>query len=737
MSRYVAYLCATLTLAGSVHAQQPEFTVQTIFGGDAFSAETPSIAWMADGRHYAVLERGPDGTTNLYSVDARSGDRTMLVRGRDLVPPGGSASLTIEDYAFSPDSTVLLIYANSIRVWRRNTKGKYYLWDFARRSLRPLSAVEGYQQFAKFSPDGRYIGFVRSNNLFVHDRRNGEERQLTVDGSDDIINGTTDWVYEEELDLRDAYRFSPDGSRIVFWRFDQSAIKPFYLIDETTLYPTLVPVRYPKAGTRNSSVRLGVVEIASGRTTWMDLGPEPDMYVAEGGIAGSPDEVWFTRLNRYQNRLDLVLADVRTGVSRVVMSDRDSAWVDANVPRWLDGGRRFLFPSERDGYRQLFLFNRNGDVLRKITTAPWDVTEVFGVDEPRAIVYFSGTGEGPRTRPIYAMTLDGGHLRQVTPPGGWHDASFGPHYDLFVDTYSTATMPPAQVLYDREGRHLRTIGNNEEMRRRLEALALVPPEFTEVPGADGVSLGAFIVKPPHFDPTKQYPLLMYVYGGPGSQTVTDRWGGTRYLWHQMLAREGYVVASVDNRGTGARGRDFKKMTYRRLGYFEPRDQIAAAQYLAGLSWIDEDRLGIWGWSYGGYMSLLSMFQGEGVFRAAISVAPVTDWQLYDTIYTERYMRTPQENPEGYERGAPVSYADRLQGKLLVVHGTGDDNVHSQNTTWLVRRLEEAGKQFDLRLYPNKTHSIAGARTRVNLYGLFTEWLEENLKPGPVALGITP
>jgi dipeptidyl-peptidase-4 len=506
---------------------------------------------------------------------------------------------------------------------------------------------------------------------------------------------------------------------------DQTAIKPFYLIDELSLYPELLPVRYPKAGEANSEVRIGVVEVSSGRTRWMDLGVESDIYVARMGFAGR-DEVWFTRLNRHQNRMDLLVADAETGVSRVITSDVDDAWVDNNAPTWIRNGRQFLIESERDGHNQVYLYNRDGTLIRKLTTEPWDVTALYGVDEADEVLYFSGAGEGPLKRPLYRIGLDGEDLTRVSTASGSHAVQFNTDYSLYVDTYSTVGLPPTQTLHTTDGQVVRVIADNQELRERVRALSLAVPEFITLPVADGVELNGYVIRPPDFDPARQYPLLMYVYGGPGSQTVRDSWGGTRYLWHQLLANDGYLIASVDNRGTGARGRDFKKMTYLNLGKYEAADQIAAARYFASLPFVDETRVGIWGWSYGGYMSLMSMFTGGGAFKAALSVAPVTDWRLYDTIYTERYMRTPEENQNGYRYGSPLTFVDGLEGSLLVVHGTGDDNVHAQNTTQLIDALESAGKQFDMRLYPNKTHSIAGRQTRVNLYGLFTEWLKRNL-----------
>ncbi len=720
-------IIAALSLcASTAFSQVPDLTNEAIWGSRAFSSDLVAVRWSEHPDYFDATEPAGDGLVDVYHVHAPTGERERLVRGADLVPDGATDPIRIESYTFSADRTKLLIFTNSVRVWRQNTKGVFYVWDLERRRLTPVSTAPGLQQFAKFSSDGRRVGFVRDNNIFVTDLASGRERQLTRDGSEDVINGTSDWVYEEELGLRDAFRFSPDGTRIAFWRLDQTVIKPFFLIDELSLYPQLTAVRYPKAGEANSEVRIGVVEIDGGNTTWMNLGPEDDIYVADMGFAGSSDEIWLTRLNRHQNRLDLMLGHVETGVLRTVMTDADDAWVDAETPLWLDEGRQFLFRSERDGYARVYLFARDGTLVRTVTPGAWDVTAVFGVDERHDRLYFTGSGDGPLDRPLYSIGLNGRGLTRLTSGGGTHGVQFNADYSLFVDTHSTLAGPPVQTLRDPNGDLVRNIADNAALIEKVASLQLAPPEFITVPGADGADLNAYVIKPRDFNPADAYPLLMYVYGGPGSQTVRDAWGGTRYLWHQMLANQGYVVASVDNRGTGARGRDFKKITYLNLGKYESADQIAAARHFGSLPYVDDQRIGIWGWSYGGYMSALSMFKGEGTFRAAIAVAPVTDWRLYDTIYTERYMRTPQENAAGYERGAPLTFADRLTGQFLLVHGSGDDNVHAQNTTQLAHRLEEAGKQFDMRIYPNKSHGISGRATRVNLYELFTVWLAKNL-----------
>jgi len=726
--RRLITVCAVFQIAplAAQGVHTPPLTVHTIWGSPEFVSDLVDIVWTSDGKAYTAMEENASGNTDVYRLDALTGTKALVVRGADLVPPGAVKPVAIEQYQFSGDGSKLLIFTQSARVWRENTKGTFFVWDLTARRLNPVSTRPGYQQFAKFSPDARRVAFVRDNNIYVTDLATGDETPVTRDGGENVINGTSDWVYEEELNLRDAFRWSPDGRRIAFWRLDQTAIRPFYLLNQDSLYPSLVPVRYPKAGTPNSEVKIGVVEISTGRTTWIELGSDKDIYVAAMDFADAPNQLWLTRLNRHQNRLDLLMADATSGAARVIMTDADSAWVDANQPRWIDGGKQFLFVSERDGNDQIYLFDRSGSLVRRVTPGGWDVQDVYGVDEKSRVLYFSGAIDGPLGRQLLRVGLDGKGLARMSTDPGTHSAAFAPTFTTYLETSSQAGVPPVQTLRRSDGTLVRTIASNAKLREKVSGLGLNRPEFITVKTPEGVELNAWIIKPKGFDPARRYPLLMTVYGGPGSQTVTDSWGGANYLWHQMVAQEGYLVASVDNRGTGGRGARFMKQTYLHLGRYESADQIAAARWFAAQPYVNPDRIGIWGWSYGGYMTSLSMFRGAGVFKAALAVAPVTDWRFYDTIYTERYMRTPQENAAGYDESAPLTYADSLRSSFLLVHGTGDDNVHFQNSERLVERLEAGNKQFDMRIYPNKTHAIAGGATRENLYGLFTSWLKAHL-----------
>ena len=720
-------LASALFVVSSAAAQAP-ITVERIFETDDFRARAVSVQWNPDGDGFLSIQAAESGQgTDLWVEGIRSGERTRLVEGTALASSDTAGPPSVESVSWSSDGRRMLLFTDAQQVWRDATRGTYLVYEPETGRTFPVSSKVGSQMFAKFSPQGDRVAFVRDNDLYVTDLATGVERRLTSDGSDVIINGTTDWVYEEELGLRDAWRWSPDGRRIVFWRFDQSQVQTFFLVDNTELYSRPIPLRYPKAGTPNSRVRIGVVDLQTAGTTWIDTGDDPEAYLARMDFAVSPTEVTIQRLNRAQNRIDLLLADVTTGKVRTLLSETAPSWIEIHDDlTWIRGGRQFLWTSERDGFRHIYLYDRSGELVRQVTSGSWEVAAIEGLDEDEEWVYFTAINPTPAERQLFRARLEDGRLQRISTEPGTHSINMAPDAATYLDVYSRNGLPPVSRLHESDGELIRVLEDNARVADNLAVAGAVAPSFFSFITSDGVRLNGWMIRPPGFDPSASYPVLLYAYGGPGSQSVTDNWQGTRYLWHQALAAQGYIVASVDNRGTGGRGRDFKNLVYRNLGHWEANDQVEAARYLAGLGYVDASRIGIWGWSYGGYLSALTLMKGGGLFRAGIAVAPVTDWHLYDTVYTERYMRTPQDNPEGYRESAPLMHAAGLQSDFLLVHGTGDDNVHFQNSVMLADRLQAENKQFEFMLYPNRTHSISGGNTQLHLYTLLTRWVKEHL-----------
>jgi dipeptidyl-peptidase-4 len=718
IGRLAGVVALGLGLAGPVSAQR-ELTVEAIFASPELRVAGSGARWMPDGESFSYVAR-----EGLVLEEAVTGARRVTVESSALVLPDASGPIAIEDYEWSPDGGKLLIYTNSQRVWRANTKGTYYVYDLSARTLTPLSRQPGWQQFAKWSPTGDRIGFVRDNDIFVVDVAGSEERALTTDGSGLIINGTFDWVYEEELGLQDGWRWSPDGSRIAYWQLDQTDVAVFTWIDDLAgIYSVPFELRYPKAGEPPALARIGVVSAAGGATKWLDVGGEPDDYLARMDWADSPDEVLVQRLNRLQNRIDLILADAGTGAARVVYSDTDEAWVDVDDDfTWVADGERFLWTSEADGHNQIYVVDRSGGVVRRLTDEPADVLSVVAVDEAGGWVYYTAAAPSAMERHLFRVRLAGGAAERVTAEPGSHSPSVDPTGRYVIDRYSRAGVPPVAALIETDGDPVRVLEDNAELRRRLGEFGLNAPEFFTVSGADPAAgeLNGWLIRPPGFDPSREYPVLMYVYGTPGAQTVTDAWWGNRYLWHQLLAQRGYIIASVDARGSSGRGRTFEKAGYLRQGAVVTDDQIAAARWLAAQPFVDEDRIGMWGWSGGGYTTGLALARGGDLFRAGLSVAPVTDWRFYDNIYTERFMRTPQENAAGYDETSVVRLAEGLTADYLLIHGTADDNVHFQNAVQLIDALQAAGKQFDFMLYPNQNHGIPARQ--LHLFTFMTDWV---------------
>ena len=748
----LAFLLAPLAAVAQPADGPKRLTLETLFASPEFYGESfQGGRWAETGARLLYVEGDASGASSLRELDLTTDTRRTILDGSQLVKPDAEGLIEIEDYATSMDGAKTLLYTDSERVWRLNTKGYYYVLDNESGTVSPVAdRSEGFQVFAKFDPAAEHVAFVRDRNLFVVDLATGTERALTDNGSEGgVINGTFDWVYEEEFGLRDGFRWSPDGRYIAFFQLDESGTRDFEMLDFTTLYPESTRFRYPKAGETNAEIQIGVVEVATGETTffdtdtWFEGGDETEYIAGMGWTPALEDgtaDVWMLRLNRDQNHVDLLYGDPASGDVDTILTEENDSYIEVETGfsdvatgtiTYLGDGDHFVWRSDRDGYGHLYLYENDGDFVRQVTTGAWDVTDFHGVDEAAGMAYVTTTAESPMERHLYRVPLAGGAPVKLTTGAGWHSVDLSRDFAYMVDTYSTATTPPTTTLYRTTGEELTVLVDNAALIDRLAAYDLPAPEFMTVPAADGTPLNAYLVTPRDFDPTRAYPLLIHTYGGPGSQEVYDRWAGQERLWHQYLAETyGVLVAGVDNRGTGGRGKAFKTLTQNRLGILEAEDQIAAAQWFGAQDYVDADRMGIWGWSYGGYLSLLAMTYGEGpeTFRLGIAVAPVTSWRQYDTIYTERYLSTPQKNAAGYDLGSPTTYAGNLADDqdLLIVHGDADDNVHVQNTMAMVDALQAEGKQFDLMIYPGRNHGIYGGNTRRHLYTLLTETVAEGL-----------
>lgn len=722
-----------------------KLTIKRIFGSKEFSSERfgPAV-WLKKKGTYTLLEpsKSKIGGQDVVEYNAYNEKKKIVVSSARLVPESLSSPLKIENYSWSQNGKKLLIFTNSKRVRRLKTRGDYWVINLTNWKLKKLGgkAKPCTLMFAKFSPDGNKVAYVCDKNLFVEDLESNKIIQLTSDGSKTIINGTFDWVYEEEFHLHDGFSWSPDGNYIAYWQMDTKGLRNFYLINNTdSLYSKIIPIQYPKAGETNSACRIGVVNAKGGKTIWFKAQGDPrNNYIPRMDWAANSKEIIFQHLNRLQNTDKVMLGNARTGDVETILTEVDKAWIEVvNKIYWLDNGRYFTWISERDGWRHVYLVSRSGNQIRLITKGNYDVINVLGIDKKGRWLYFIASPDNPTQRYLYRVPIFRNDKEErLTPINkcGTHFYQISPSLDMAFHTYSSFNEPPViDLICLPKHKRMKILMDNKELRSKIRRLKRLSVEFFRVDIGNGIKLDAWCMKPYDFNPERRYPVLFYVYGEPWNQTVLDRWSSTRYLWHLMLTQQGYIIMSVDNRGTPApRGRDWRKCIYRQIGILASSDQARAVNSIIKTKpYVDSQRIGIWGWSGGGSMTLNAMFRYPEIYRTGIAVAPVTNMRYYDTIYQERYMGLPEDNKRGYKNGSPITFAKNLKGNLLVVHGTGDDNVHYQNTEALTNELIKYNKQFSMMSYPNRTHGIyEGKNTRLHLFGLLTMYMKKNLPPGP-------
>jgi dipeptidyl-peptidase-4 len=699
---------------------------------------------MEDGQSFSAIEPAPGGAgREIVRYDPATGKREVLVSAEQLTPKQTGKPLTFAEYTWSTDGKKLMVATNVHRVLIRRTAGECWVLDRQSSRWRKLGGDNGADLlYPRFSPDATRVAYLRGTNLYVEDLASGAIQQLTSDGSDMILNGVSDWVYDEEFRLGDAYHWSPDGQRIAYIQFDQHNVPEYTLINYTdALYPQILKYPYPKAGQTNSAVRLGVVNSTGGPTRWMRVPGDPrNIYLPRLDWSG-PREVIVEELNRLQNTNDVLLADSETGDVRRMFRDQDAAWVEVNnTLRWLDsgkpdGGKQLLWTSEKDGWRHAYTVSRDGG-MRLVTTAPGDAISISAVDAEGGWLYYIASPDDPIRRYLYRTRLDGsGKAERLTPANspGVHSYDVSPNGHWAFHTVSRFNQPPVgELVALPTHKTIRVIQDNPELKQKIAEVVGDRTEFLQVDAGDGVKIDGWVMKPRNFDPAKKYPIIVYVYGEPAGANVVDQWSGNRTLFHAALSDEGYLVASFDNSGTPSpKGRAWRKSIYGEIGVLASKQQAAALRSLAAArAWVDLSRVAVWGWSGGGSMTDNLMFRAPDLYKVGVAVAAVPDQTLYDSIYQERYMGLPQENAKGYHDGSPISFAEGLQGKLLIIHGTGDDNVHFQGDQRLINRLVELGKQFDFMEYPNRTHGIAEGRgTSLHVYTMISRYLEEHLPAG--------
>ncbi len=709
---------------------QKQITLEDLFVNGTFNQKSvQGLRSMNDGNHYTVMESG----ARVVKYSYQSGEKVSVVF--DLSTIENAPINRFNQYEFSSDETKILLTTDIEPIYRHSYTAAYYVWNSVTQELTPLSD-KGKQQLATFSPDGERVAYVRDNNLFVKSLRFGTENQITYDGERNrIINGAPDWVYEEEFGFSKAFAWSPDSKFLAFMQFDESGVREFSMamfkglqpaMDEFSLYPGEETFKYPKAGEKNSIVKVMVHEIRSRTTITADAGEETDQYIPRINWTPDANDLVIMRLNRRQDQLDVLYSNPFTGDSRLIYREKNDKFVDQDFLDkfiFLDNGH-FVVTSERNGYSHLYLHDKQGFELAQLTNGDFDVTDFYGYDPGRKLFYYQAAAESPTRREVYYTSQDGKKKGKLSSLQGTNQAAFAKGFKYYINYFSNSTTPNLVTLHDWQGKQIRVLESNEALKNTVKDYALAMKEFFTFKTSEGIELHGWMLKPAGFNPSQKYPVLITQYSGPNSQQVLDNF---RVGWNEYLAQEGFVVVSVDPRGTGARGEAFRKATYMQLGKYESDDMVEAARYLAGQSYIDGQKIAIWGWSYGGFMTALTMSKGGELFRAGISVAPVTSWRFYDSIYTERYMRTPRENPDGYDDNSPLSHAGKIKGRMLLVHGTADDNVHVQNSMELAEAMVQGNVQFEMMIYTNRNHGIRGGNTTMHLYKMKTDFLKRELQ----------
>ena len=717
-------LVVLLLLSSFSIVAQEKITLDEIWGGAFRTRGMDELNAMKNTNQYTVLNfdrASRSSQIDLYDFATLEKVSTLL-SSKDFSQLQG-----IDSYTFNKKENQILIANNSEQIFRYSAVSDYFLYDIASKSLTKIADYK--IQEPTFSPDGTKIAFAYQNNLYVYEIASKKTQQITTDGKkNSIINGITDWVYEEEFGFVRAFEWNAAGTKLAYIKFDETQVPEFSMdLYNRGLYPAQEVFKYPKAGEKNALVSLHLFDVTSNKTQTVNLSNYNDFYIARIQWTNDANVLSVQVLNRHQNNLDLLFIDGNTATSKVVLNEKDKAYVDVTDNLTFLKDNSFIWTSEKSGFNHIYHYDKTGKLKKQITTGNWEVTAYYGFDEKSGTVYYQSVENGSINRDVYAININGKNKKRLTTAVGTNRATFSPNFQYFINSFSSATKAPTFTLNDsKSGNVIKTIVSNEALEQKLAKYDIAPKEFTTITTEKGHTLNAWFIKPKDFDPNKKYPVFMFQYSGPGSQQVANQWNGINDYWFMMLAQQGYIVACVDGRGTGFKGAEFKKCTYKELGKFEVEDQIDAAKLIGNYSYVDKSRIGIFGWSYGGFMSSNCILKGNDVFKAAIAVAPVTSWRYYDSIYTERYMQTPQENASGYDENSPINHVSKLKGNYLLIHGTSDDNVHVQNTMVMIEALVQANKQFDWAIYPDKNHGIYGGKTRLQLYTKMTNFIKEKL-----------